>query len=217
MSDRKYMEWFSPDTPFEDCKKYVEYFLINTPALETSCRSEGWITRYKIDESDSIDGLFEFLTEGINYYHSENSNFAESSKELVEILEKNNKLYGEFWEGQDFIIFAKPTKDYNQIKKLVEQKKNIPLIIESNVKGIYKYRFQQLNSLFTHLRNALAHGAFCKKQSKKGYKYIFQDFNKDGNLRARIVVKEQTLDRWISTLTELEYGPLEQPVDNQQN
>ena len=202
------MEWFSTDTPFEDFQKYVEFFLINTPALETSYRSEGWITRYKINESDTIDALFYLLTEDINYYHSENDNFATTSRDLVEILKMKNKLHGEFWEGQDFIIFTPSHKEYEQINELVEQKKIVDPLLEFNVKRIFKYRFKQLNSLFTHIRNALAHGAFAKKQTKKGYKYIFQDYNSQGNICARIVIKEQTLNRWIDTLTKLENSPL---------
>lgn len=53
--------------------------------------------------------------------------------------------------------------------------------------------------LFRTIRNSFAHGAFLIKMNKKELYYILENRN-NGKLKARMIVKEETLLKWIDIL-----------------
>ena len=58
----------------------------------------------------------------------------------------------------------------------------------------------EIEKLFYHLRNGLAHGCFSSfKQNGEVY-YIIQDESKDDMISARMVLKRKTLQSWIDYL-----------------
>lgn len=57
----------------------------------------------------------------------------------------------------------------------------------------------QLNSLFYHIRNSLAHGRFDIAKRKEDNIYIMEDVNKKC-ISARMVIKESTLLNWIEII-----------------
>lgn len=53
-----------------------------------------------------------------------------------------------------------------------------------------------MESLFSAIRNALAHGSFTRKRHRKTYVYFFANY--DGYLKAEIRLHEETLLNWIN-------------------
>ncbi len=60
-------------------------------------------------------------------------------------------------------------------------------------------RLGKTRTILYMIRNAFAHGSFCVERTDRGAVYWFSG-GKDGNVRARIRLKEETLLRWIDLI-----------------
>lgn len=64
-----------------------------------------------------------------------------------------------------------------------------------------KSEFHRLDAVFRHLRNAFAHGRFCRLENASGDAvWALQDSNSRGKVTARLLIKESTLDEWLKLL-----------------
>ena len=61
-----------------------------------------------------------------------------------------------------------------------------------------------MESLFSAIRNAFAHGSFTRKRYKKTYVYFFANY--DGYLKAEIRLHEETLLNWIKLVNSDPYS-----------
>ena len=61
-----------------------------------------------------------------------------------------------------------------------------------------------MESLFSAIRNALAHGSFTRKKRNKTYIYFFANY--DGYLKAEIRLQEDTLLNWIKIVNSNPYS-----------
>ncbi len=55
-----------------------------------------------------------------------------------------------------------------------------------------------MQSLFSAIRNAFAHGSFCVKKYEKTQVYFFSNY--DNYLKAEIILQEDTLIKWINII-----------------
>lgn len=55
-----------------------------------------------------------------------------------------------------------------------------------------------MQSLFSAIRNAFAHGSFCVKKYEKTQVYFFSNY--DNYLKAEIILQEDTLIKWIDII-----------------
>ena len=53
-----------------------------------------------------------------------------------------------------------------------------------------------LECLLRHIRNSIAHGYVCCRQSNKRYYILFEDYNDDGHMTAKIVCCKEDLEQW---------------------
>lgn len=58
----------------------------------------------------------------------------------------------------------------------------------------------EIEKIFYHLRNGLAHGCFSAFEQNGDIYYVIQDESNDGMISARMVLKENTLQTWIDYL-----------------
>lgn len=65
-----------------------------------------------------------------------------------------------------------------------------------------KSSFRRLDAVFRHLRNAFAHGQYLRVVKPDGSVWwALQDANGKGNVTARMLLKEDTLDAWVNLLS----------------
>lgn len=81
-------------------------------------------------------------------------------------------------------------------------KKNANILREIAVHTINdRHCSGKTDSLFYAIRCALAHGSFCihkyREKNKNREKYYLLENNDKGKLKARLIIKEDTLIKWI--------------------
>lgn len=196
-----YLEWITTldtsDTGF--IHFLFKEFLINSPALEVSARSKGWITRFAIKDSDDAEILFDSLTENLTILTSNKQRCASSSTEVERLLIDNNCLNGSFWNNKPFVVYTIPNEAKSQVAIAISNSTENNSTLKESKKKLVKAKYQQVDALFRHIRNALAHGSFQPKRIDSRHKVcIFQDSSNSGDLSARMVISEEMLRSWTS-------------------
>ena len=99
----------------------------------------------------------------------------------------------------DFVYFAHTLSDMdNGVKKLgldeyfYNKKEEVILVFDNQP--------NQIESIFCHIRNSLAHGRFQIYKRNDIVLYVFEDCKKNGLLTARMILKESTLLKWIEII-----------------
>ena len=117
-----YIEWIDDiDTLDTDLGYLVlREFLLRTPALEASARSDGWINRFQIHDSDDAEMLFEELTTNVRLLRNANPRYASSAKEVEKLLREENLLEGRFWESSSFAVYTVPNDAKKQVESAID-------------------------------------------------------------------------------------------------
>mgnify|MGYP004646247385 FL=1 len=202
-----HIEWLdNVDTLDTDLGKTVfREFLLCSPALEVSARSKGWISRFGINDSDDAEILFDELTRDVRVIKSDGSRYATSASEVERLLCTEGLIAGEFWNAASFIVYTVPNEAKTQVNKAVEAATDGNTLFKDKKKTLIKDNYLQVDALFRHLRNAIAHGAFQIKEVDSGKRIcVFQDASNSGDLSARLVIKEKTLREWIAAFRRYE-------------
>lgn len=202
-----YIEWIDDiDTLDTDLGHLVlREFLLRTPALEASARSDGWINRFQIHDSDDAEALFESMTEKIKVISSDRYRYASSVDEVARLLQREGLLDGSFWEKGSFAVYAIPNEAKTQVKKAVDSAVATNNMLKSKKSKLIKVKYLQVDALFRHIRNAIAHGAFQIKKVDDRHKVcVFQDSSVSGDLSARIVLGEEILREWVASFSRYE-------------
>ena len=98
-----------------------------------------------------------------------------------------------------------PNEAKTQVNKAVEAATDGNTLFKDKKKTLIKDKYLQVDALFRHLRNAIAHGAFQIKEVDSGKRIcVFQDASNSGDLSARLVIKEKTLREWIAAFRRYE-------------
>lgn len=186
-------------------KKVFREFLLCSPALEVSARSDGWISRFGIKDSDDAEILFDELTKDVRVIKSDNSRYATSASEVERLLCAESLLVGDFWNAASFIVYTVPNDAKTQVNKAVKTATDGNTLFKDKKKTLIKDKYLQVDALFRHLRNAIAHGAFQIKEVNSGKRVcVFQDASNSGDLSARLVIKEETLRGWMAAFRRYE-------------
>ena len=202
-----HLEWIAAlDTSDTDFVQFLlREYLINSPALEVSARSKGWITRFGIKDSDDAEILFDSLTENLTVLTSNKQRCASSSTEVERLLVDNNCLNGSFWNNKPFVVYTIPNEAKSQVATAISNSIENNSALKESKKKLVKAKYQQVDALFRHIRNALAHGSFQPKRIDSRHKVcIFQDSSNSGDLSARMVISEEMLRSWASQLAKYE-------------
>lgn len=204
-----HLEWIENNImSLEGIPRFIfDEFLINTPALEVSARSTGFIDRFRIKDSDDAEVLFRELTEGIEVFTSSKLLFASSSDEIERILIENGLLDGEFWKKGEFIIFTIPSETKRQVKALVEELSHSNVGLKDQKQKLIQNKLQRVDALFRHIRNSLAHGAFQVVAVDGVDMMILQDGSSSQAIRqisSRMVVSMNRLANWRTLFRRLE-------------
>lgn len=202
-----YIEWIDDiDTLDTDLGYLVlREFLLRTPALEASARSDGWINRFQIHDSDDAEALFESMTEKIKVISSDRYRYASSVDEVARLLQREGLLDGSFWRKGSFAVYAISNEAKTQVKKAVDSAVATNNLLKSKKSKLIKVKYLQVDALFRHIRNAIAHGAFQIKKVDDRHKVcVFQDSSVSGDLSARIVLGEEILREWVASFSRYE-------------
>lgn len=202
-----YIEWIDDvDTLDTDLGHLVlREFLLRTPALEVTVLSDGWINRFRIHDSDDAEALFEELTANIRLLKKTNCRYASSAKEVEELLRKENLLKGRFWGNSSFAVYTVPNDVKTQVESAIVSAVSQNSLLKDKKKQLVKAKYLQVDALFRHIRNAIAHGAFQIKMVDDRHKVcVFQDSSVSGDLSARIVLGEEILREWVTSFSRYE-------------
>ena len=202
-----YLEWIddvkSLDTDFG--RFLLREFLLRTPTLEASARSDGWINRFRIHDSDDAETLFEELTTNVRLLRKANPRYASSAKEVEELLRDGGLLEGRFWENAPFAVYTVPNDAKKQVESAIDSAVSQNSLLKDKKKQLVKTKYLQVDALFRHIRNAIAHGAFQIKMVDDRHKVcVFQDSSVSGDLSARIVLGEEILREWVTSFSRYE-------------
>lgn len=202
-----YLEWIddvkSLDTDFR--RLLLREFLLRTPTLEASARSDGWINRFRIHDSDDAETLFEELTTNVRLLRKANRRYAFSAKEVEELLREENLLEGCFWENSSFAVYTVPNDAKKQVESAIDSAVSQNSLLQDKKRQLVKAKYLQVDALFRHIRNAIAHGAFQIKKVDDRHKVcVFQGSSVSGDLSARIVLGEEILREWVASFSRYE-------------
>ena len=204
---KDYLDWISPLEESDPSFLYflMKEFLIKSPALDVSVRSNGWITRFGVNDSDDAEVLFDTLTEGINCFTSKKSRYANSASEVERLLRENRCLTGPFWIEKQFAVYTIPNDVKSQVGSAIDTASKSNAALKGAKRKLIKDKYLQMDALFRHIRNSLAHGSFQPRLIDERHKVcIFQDSSVSGDLSARIVLKEETLRKWTNCFQKFE-------------
>lgn len=202
-----HIEWLDGVETLEtDLGKLVlREFLLYSPALEVSVRSSGWISRFGVNDSDDAEILFTEMMKNVRLFKSYGSRYANSAKEVETLLEANDLLDGNFWEYGSFAVYTVPNDAKTQVSKAIGAAVVKNSALKDKKKKLVKDKYLQMDALFRHLRNAIAHGAFQIKEMNNGKRTcVFQDSSTSGDLSARVVIGEEKLRGWIVSFRKYE-------------
>lgn len=131
-----------------------ERFLLRSLATDSSLMGYDCIETLSLSNSSIAKGYLVRLKEiGLN------PNFLESSEEVERYLEE---MDGNPWDQSPFLVLTRSdnSKLLSQVKSLSEYREVASSKAVIEVAPMVKRRFQEVDGLFRHLRNALAHGCF---------------------------------------------------------
>lgn len=201
--------WLNSDpSSLRDVPRYViDELLIGSPALEVSVRSEGFINRFNLKDSDDAETLFEELTEGLRVLTSSNRRYATNADEVESLLNSNGLMNGKFWTRGEFVVYTIPNDTKQQVKTLVSKLSENNVGLKNQKQKLIQDKFQCLDALFRHIRNSLAHGSFQMMEVQGAKVMIFQDGNQSSSFRqisSRMVISEDRLSKWRTLFRRLE-------------
>lgn len=205
-SHKDNLQWLIPTQhPMRGIPQSVfEELLVKSPALEVSVRSQGFIDRFGIGDSADAEIFFNHLTDGVLCLKSKGDRFASSADDVEDLLAEKGLLSGEFWLQGEFMVFTVSRETKSQVREFVKRLSESNKGLKNQKKELIQVKFSQVDSLFRHIRNALAHGAFRFVRVGNEEYVIFQDANKEGMMSARIVLKLARLESWITEFCRLE-------------
>lgn len=131
-----------------------ERFLLGSLATDSSLMGYDCIETLSLNNSSIAKGYLVRLKEiGLN------PNFLESSEEVERYLKE---MDGNPWDQSPFLVLTRSdnSKLLSQVESLSEYREVTSSKAVIEVAPMVKRRFQEVDGLFRHLRNALAHGCF---------------------------------------------------------
>lgn len=200
------------DTPSIDITKWVrvgdfklsstatrlfEWYVLGTPAINVSRRSKGFIQAAHIDTTLAAEAFFSSLNDnGFSIQVIDKSSDLETR---IDELQKHNS---EFWlDGElAFMVRGDKTDAVKAVKQLSEYRRAEASVLKTEQTTIVIRRFLNIDTLFRHIRNALAHACFFEFELDSKPAIFMFDLNQSGNLSAVFSLSFSRLQTWHNQL-----------------
>ena len=186
----------------EDMQMLFEEFLIGSPAIGTSLLSQDFIDGQHVNTTAVAIALRDKLVGDIPY-----KSFVSSSG-LCEHVATLVASDASIWKQGEFAYFC-----LSFSKKAEEKIKGLRDYSQADVAGvgdeaaeIVLQRFKEVDALYRHLRNSLAHGGFKVVETETGAGLFTHDFNTSGNLSAVMFLKIERLRKWVEKKYQMRNG-----------
>ncbi|MEG1167684.1 MAG: hypothetical protein RSD93_06455 [Gordonibacter sp.] len=188
--------WVRTPVVFDEEMAHIyERFLLGSMALGVSSMSEGFIDTLGIRNTILVKDFMELLELGDFAFE-----FKESVDEVERHIENLLETNCELWSGREYYVCNRSCA--NQI---TEACTHLPEYAEvagtplanSGVKLI-KRRFYELDSIFRHIRNSLAHGTFRVGGEGEQRMFFFYDLNKNSKITAVALLSFARLNEWYT-------------------
>lgn len=192
MSDLELLqEWLTPSgflEENEDLAWIFDKFLVSSLAVGVSARSEGFIRELFVTHSVEAEQIINDLLAGLIY------EICDKTQEIPSWIEGHSDLFGQ--NDQEFYVFYRTEAGATRtaLGELKEHKEvKVRSHNETATKNIER-RFFELDALYRHIRNALAHGRFAISSQGKSISFI--DLNSNENVSAVARLSIARLKRW---------------------
>lgn len=173
-----------------------ERFLLGSVSVGVSKRTSGFIDELNLVNSQLVTVFLKKMED--NEFQFE---FKRNASEVEKAIENNSN---QPWDdGEKYICVPSSKKELSTaIDNLHEIKELESSVLREDVKEIVRARFNELDAIFRHLRNALAHGCFRYiNSSKNGNGSIFFfDINSSGDVSAIATLSLERLDSWYNLI-----------------
>ena len=178
-------------------QRLIYELLFRSPAVGCSAQSDGYIARFGLKTTEAVILLRDELLAGVE------TKWCRGAADLKSRLEADYRLDHLDLEASDYaymLVSSKTDLIDREIVGLIETRKTA----RSKQKAeMVRQRFLEVDGIFRHLRNALAHGAFQRFANARGEPlYVFQDADSKGQVSARLKLSEQKLRSIVSLINE---------------
>lgn len=174
----------------EDFYRLVRYFLICSPAFDTTHMASSFIDSLNIRRSTLAE---QYLCE-IEKVLGARISFYDDTKGVEESIQE---LGGEPWIGnEDYLVCTRSEKESltNEVKLVTDYDQNASSQLEKGANKTILRRFFEVDAVYRHMRNALAHGCFRIVGEGDAARLFFFNVNTCGNLSAYGLLSFQNLE-----------------------
>lgn len=184
--------WSSPkpaSIPLELVPVFERY-LLGTLATDCSRMGNDFIPTLSLSYSSYAESYLNRMREHLNI------SFKDSS---ADVENEVNTWTVDPWTLDPFYICTRTenVKTKNQVERLAEYQGMADTKISEEVGPLIKRRFHEIDSIYRHLRNALAHGCFRLVNHCEGNRLFFYDLS-GNSLTCVALVPLSTLEKWYS-------------------
>lgn len=180
-----------------------ENFVLGTPSVDISEKGRDLYTVYSLIEPSSYKLLWKKLTDGIS-----ECLIGKSAKEVKELINKSTILnYSTIPAKLTEAICIQVPEAYQADELYRKHFLTLPAISSKGKNNIDRHKDAEerrtvsyVNRLFRHIRNSLAHGRFAIADSEGDEYYILQDVSNQGEVSARMIIRQSRLKEWMSLL-----------------
>lgn len=180
--------------------RLFEWYVLGTPAINVSRRSKGFIQSAHIDTTLGAEALFNSFNE-----KDFSIQVLDKSSDLEVIIKELQNHSSDFWlDGELALMVRGEQADaVKAIQKLSEYKTAETSALKNEQTTIVKRRFLNIDTLFRHIRNALAHACFFEFELNCKPAFFLFDLNQSENLSAVFSLSFSRLERWHNQLERL--------------
>ena len=207
LNAKEYRDWIDNSIELSDTIVLLfSQFVVGTPAYGLSKKGRDLYSHFGYKELLDYMRLKEYLLDGIEFKCCER--YEELKDEILNdelmnfnlefsqpLVEKIFIFSGKFSDSSFYKDFFKNDEKGKEKEKIPPEKRKIQSQQKKTVVAIDK--------LFYHIRNALAHGCFSVVKSGDNEYLVLQD-EYNNNISARMIIKTETLLKWIEFFQERE-------------
>lgn len=191
--------WTQPNTEISDeLRSLFERYLLACPAIGTSRLSNGFIQDLGIRTSSLAR---EWLRQ-LDPEHAilQFTDKVEQANELIALKQVEGRLFG----PSEYYICHRTERQATRdvIQSLPEYAETSQSKLGKKATDSIKRRFFEVDAIYTHVRNALAHGCF-RFLEEDGTLFFFDRRAEDKNLSAAGLLHVETLNRWYKKACDL--------------
>ena len=180
-----------------------EWFVLGTPAIGLSKRSAGFIRGAHIHTTLDAEALFNVLNDQPSFIR-----IFDSSAALRTEVAKLEQQKTDFWvDGEQvFMVKGDSNSATDEIKKLPEYERAKSSPLKQEQTKIVVQRFLNIDTLFRHMRNALAHGCYFEFEMSDQPAFFLFDINQYKELSAVFSITFSRLQLWHNHLERLTHA-----------